>query len=100
MSTDQRKAPHTKPRFRVGEWVAYPTGLSRHVAEVIEYCGRVGTSGRHYYRLREPIWYGDPVEYELPETSLEHATMEDLDKRFPPDQRPVDVYTAPDPYTD
>ena len=83
-------------RFRVGQWVAYTSGLSRHVAEVIEDCGPVGSRGRHYYRLREPIWYGNPVEYELSDASLERATRDDLAKRYPPDQQPPDPCAAPE----
>ncbi|MCI0699467.1 MAG: hypothetical protein L0241_00080 [Planctomycetia bacterium] len=87
MSIETSKSA-AKPKFRVGEWVAYTSGISRHVAEVIEDVGPVGARGRRFYRLREPIWYGEPVEYELPETSLEPATHDDLKRRYPPEQQP------------
>lgn len=77
-----------KPKFRVGQWIAYTSGLSRHAALVIEDVGLVGARGRRFYRLREPIWYGKPVEYELPEDSLEAASPADLKGRYPPDQPP------------
>ena len=85
----------TQPKFRVGEWVAYTSGISRHVAEVIEDVGLVGVQARRFYRLREPIWYGEPVEYELPETTLEPATRDDLRRRFPPEDQPPSPYDLP-----
>jgi hypothetical protein len=84
-----------KPKFRVGEWVAYTSGISRHVAVVIEDVGLVGVQARRFYRLREPIWYGEPVEYELPETTLELATQDDLQRRFPPEEQPPSPYDLP-----
>src|SRR5437867_1478335 len=97
MSADTRNQIATKPKFRVGEWVAYTSGLSRHTAEVIEDCGTVGVREWRFYRLREPIWYGEPVEYELPEHLLEAATDDDLKGRYPPDQQPHDPYAVPLP---
>ena len=98
MSTEAPKRA-SKPKFRVGEWVAYTVGLSRHAALVIEDVGPVGVRMRRFYRLREPIWYGKPVEYELPEDSLRPATREDLDGRYPPDRPPHhDPDTLPPAY--
>ncbi|QJW96296.1 hypothetical protein [Frigoriglobus tundricola] len=59
---------------------------------MIEDVGPVGTSGRRFYRLREPIWYGDPVEYERPEAILEPATPDDLKRRDPPEHQPPSPY--------
>ena len=87
MSTEAPKRA-SKPKFRPGQWVAYTSGLSRHTALVIEDVGPVGVRMRRFYRLREPIWYGKPVEYELPEDSLEAASPDDLKGRYPPDQPP------------
>lgn len=67
--------------------MTYVVGNCRHPCEVIEQVGQVGRNYVHYYRLREPIWYGEPQEFELPENSLEPATQEDLDSRYPPEQR-------------
>lgn len=76
-----------RPRFKPGDWVAYAVGPSRHVAEVIADLGTVGVRHVQYYKLREPMWYGDPEEYEFAENSLEPATQADLDGRYPPEER-------------
>lgn len=92
MSSNTSKTDKSKPRFSVGHWVVWKSGMSRHVVEVIEDVGLVGHKQRRFYRLREPIWYGQPVEYELPESSLEPATDADLEKRYPPEQQPPSPY--------
>jgi hypothetical protein len=85
-ATNGRKG---KPRFAPGQWVAYTIGNSRHVAEVLQDLGPVGNRQVRYYKLREPMWYGEPEEYEFAETSLEPATQSDLDSRYPPEEREV-----------
>lgn len=95
MSTNTSNETPPKPRFRVGQWVAYASGFSRHVAEIVEDVGLVGLNRRRFYRLREPIWYGEPVEFELPETSLEPATLDDYKRRYPPEQQPPSPYDLP-----
>jgi hypothetical protein len=80
------KGMKPKPRYRVGDWVTYVVGQSRHACEVIEVYGPVGGENVFYYRLREPMWYGQPEEFDFPETSLEPATQEDLDRRYPPEK--------------
>lgn len=86
-----------KPRFRVGDWVTYVVGGSRHTCEVIQYVGPIGLNAVHFYRLREPIWYGDPQEFDFPETSLEPASTADMKELYPPDQQPHDPYAVPLP---
>ena len=82
-----RNGPTRRARFKAGDWVAYTIGTSRHVAEVIEDIGPVGVRQVRYYKVREPMWYGDPEEYEVAEHSLEPATQADLDSRYPPEER-------------
>ena len=94
MNTETAK-PGANSRFRVGDWVAYTSGRSRHVVEVIEDVGPVGARARRFYRLREPIWYGSPVEYELPEDLLEPASDDDLTKRYEPELLPPSPYDLP-----
>lgn len=77
----------TAAKFSPGDWVAYNIGPSRHVAEVLQDLGTVGKQRVRYYKLREPMWYGEPKEYEFAETSLEPATQADLDSRYPPEER-------------
>jgi hypothetical protein len=64
-------------------------GQYRHACEVIEAYGPVGKDEVFYYRLREPMWYGEPEEFDFPETSLQSATQADLDSRYPPEEREV-----------
>lgn len=62
-----------RPKFRVGEWVQWVSGISNHIALVIEDCGPVGMRARRYYRLREyPLWT-DAMEFELAEDHLQPA---------------------------
>lgn len=84
MSTNSRTR---RAKFKAGDWVAYGTGQSRHVAQVLADLGTVGERRVQYYKLREPMWYGEPEEYEFAENSLEPATQEDLDSRYPPEER-------------
>jgi len=77
----------TRPRFKVGDWVTYVVGDSRHPCEVIQYIGTIGAKATHYYRLREPIWYSEPQDFDFPESSLERATPTDLASRYPPEER-------------
>jgi hypothetical protein len=77
----------TRAKFEVGNWVAYTSGTSRHVAQVIADLGTVGVREVQYYKLREPMWYGEPEEYEFAEMSLEPATEADLAERYPPEER-------------
>ena len=86
-----------KPRFRVGEWVTYVVGRSRLACEVLAYVGPVGQDNVPYYRLRQPVWYSTPLEFDFPETSLQPATRDDLDERYPPDQPPHDLDAPPAP---
>jgi hypothetical protein len=84
MATNGRK---NRPKFKVGDWVAYGVASSRHVAEVIADLGTVGVRRVQYYKLREPMWYGEPEDYEFAEMSLEPATEADLARRYPPEER-------------
>ncbi|HEY3789190.1 MAG TPA: hypothetical protein VGL71_10060 [Urbifossiella sp.] len=83
------KNGRAKPRYKIGEWVTYIVGGSRHACEVIQLVGPIGNTGIFYYRLREPIWYSEAQEFDFPETSLEAATPADLENRYPPEQRIV-----------
>ncbi|MBX9579711.1 MAG: hypothetical protein K2X87_05325 [Gemmataceae bacterium] len=84
--------PKAKPKFRVGDWVVWVSGPSRLPALVIGDIGPVGHDRVRFYRLRQPIWYGKPVETEMAELYLEPATQADLDSRWPPDEPPEDRY--------
>jgi hypothetical protein len=77
-----------QPRFRAGDWVTYVVGRVRHACEVLSYVGPVGRDDVPYYRLREPVWYSEPQEFDFPETALEPASVEDLARRYPPDRQP------------
>lgn len=100
MKNGASKRPKPRAKFRVGEWVAYTMGLSRHAALVVADTGLVGHDPVRVYRLREPIWYGPPVEYEMAETTLEPASEADLDGRYPPDEPPEDRYPISKSYPD
>src|SRR5439155_8450891 len=61
------------PKFRVGDWVSWVAGNSKHLAVVIEVGEVVGLDGQRTYMLREfPLW--TPYrEYGLSEQFLEPA---------------------------
>ena len=75
-----------KPKFRIGDWVAYTIGISRWVAEIIEDRGCFGRIPKRIYRLRKPMWYGEPMESEQSEQFLEPASAADLALRYPPEK--------------
>jgi hypothetical protein len=67
----------SNPRFRVGDWVSWVAGDSKHLAVVIEDRGPIGVQHRRHYRLREyPLWT-DPVEYGMSEDHLQPAERPD-----------------------
>lgn len=74
-----------RPRFKVGDWIAFTSGPSRRVAQVIEYRGRFGRDELIIYRVCEPVWYSDPARYEIMENDIELATEADLAMRYPPE---------------
>lgn len=79
-------AREPRPKFRVGDWVAFTLGISRWVAEIIEDRGCFGRIPQRVYRLRAPLWYGEPMESELSEEYLEPASAADLAHRYPPEE--------------
>jgi len=43
-----------KAKFKVGDWVSFPSGSLRVYAQVIEDQGVIGSEGRQLYRIRIP----------------------------------------------
>lgn|GEM_PF-2167759 len=63
------KAAPTK--FKVGDWVTYPTYPIRSHAQVIELRGPLGSGGEQIYRIRHIYDWGEVIEFELFESALE-----------------------------
>jgi hypothetical protein len=61
------------PRFRVGDWVVFPFGIRRVLAEIIEDRGPIGRHGRRLYRVRIDRSEPEPTTTEVPEEDLEPA---------------------------
>jgi hypothetical protein len=58
-------------KFKVGDWVTYPTYPMRTRAQVIELRGPLAPGGEHVYRIRHVYDWGEVIEFELPESALE-----------------------------
>jgi hypothetical protein len=58
-------------KFRVGDWVTYPTYPTRTPAQVIELRGPLGPGGEHIYRIRHTYDWGEVIEFEQFESALE-----------------------------
>ena len=86
MSKVQVRVREPRPKFKVGDWVAYTIGFSRWVAEIIEDRGCFGRIPERMYRLQKPMWYGEPMEYELSESDFELASAADLALRYPSEE--------------
>ena len=86
MKANGKRGREPKPKFHVGDWVAFDMGGSRWVAEVIEDRGCFGRIPDRIYRLRKPMWYGEPMESEMSEDILERASVADLALRYPPEE--------------
>jgi hypothetical protein len=65
-------ATELAPQFRVGEWVAAPSGLRKIIAQIVEDRGSIGMKGRRLYRLRIDRGEVDST-IEVPEAELELA---------------------------
>jgi hypothetical protein len=63
----------TVPRFQVGDWVVFPFGIRRVLAEIIEDRGPIGHRGRRLYRVRIDRSEPEPTMTEVPEEDLEMA---------------------------
>ena len=79
-------ATRSKARFLVGDWVSFPFGVERALAQVIEDRGPLGKDGRHIYRIRREWDQDDENATERSETELEKADA-------PPATNPVLVET-------
>ena len=63
------------PRFEVGDWVTFPFGVRKAVAQVIEQRGPLGgVEQRHLYRIRLERESMEPDLFEMPEDLLEPAS--------------------------
>jgi hypothetical protein len=71
-------ATKSAPRFRVGDWVMFPFGIRRVLAEVIEDRGPIGYRGRRLYGVRLDRSQPEPRTTEVPEENLESAPREIL----------------------
>jgi hypothetical protein len=72
-----------KGRFKVGDWVSFPSIFRNKLAQVIEERGPLGVKGRHIYRIR----IADETEleaFEMPEDELQPVP--------PPDKTAVMKY--------
>jgi hypothetical protein len=58
-------------KFKVGDWVTYPTYPMRSHAKVIELRGPLGVGGEYIYRLRHVYDWGEVHEFEAAESNLE-----------------------------
>lgn len=65
------KLPSTK--FKVGDWVTYPTWPVRSHARVIELRGPLAPGGEQVYRARQVYDWGEVIELEFKESELEPA---------------------------
>lgn len=66
-------ATKSDPRFRAGDWVSYPVGFRRALAQVVEDRGPVGTQGRRLYQLQIDRGEDGGTSIEVPEADLEPA---------------------------
>jgi hypothetical protein len=58
------------PRFRLGDWVSYPVGFRRALAQIVEDRGPVGIQGRRLYRLQIDRGEDGGTSIEVPESDL------------------------------
>src|SRR4051794_28489870 len=58
-------------RFKVGDWVTFPYGVQRGVAQIIEDRGPLDFEGRHIYRVRLDREDIEPDLFEVSESSLD-----------------------------
>jgi hypothetical protein len=58
-------------RFKVGDWVTYPGGFRKVLAQVAEDRGPVGMQGRRLYQLRIDAGEEGGTTIEMPEADLE-----------------------------
>ncbi len=75
------------PLYKVGDWLRRRNPRNPEVVQVIEYRGPLGRGGEHIYRYRHIDEFGQVLESETSETSLEPTAA--------PDPLPV---PAPAPY--
>ena len=66
-------AARPAPRFRVGDWVSFPYGPSKVLAEVVEDRGLLGTQGRRLYRVRPDLGQAEATTFEVLDEDLEAA---------------------------
>src|SRR3954451_1183678 len=61
------------PRFRLGDWVSFPVGFRRTLAQVVEDRGPVGMQGRRLYQLQIDRGGDGGTAIEVPEADLKPA---------------------------
>lgn len=58
-------------KYKVGDWVTYPTHPVRSHARVVEVRGPLAPGGEQVYRIRHVHEWGEVVEFETTESALQ-----------------------------
>jgi hypothetical protein len=65
-----------RPKFRVGDWVTFKSGVRTVFALIIEDRGPLGVNGRRLYRIRLEQPDTEPDTFTMPEDDMEKAVAD------------------------